>query len=279
MTPAAPATYAADVDAILATRHDNGADHWATPDGGLTKGGPFSTLEAPLLLLELGVDPGHEALRGAADAVWRAWREDGRFRTSPSGAIYPCHTINAARTLAALGHGDDERLARTFDHLLASLHTDGAWRCRKFSYGRGPETEASNPGPTLAALDALRLAGRAGAAPAGALELLLGHWTTRAPLGPCHYGIGTLFHQVEYPFATYTLFPWVHTLSWYPQARRDPRFLDALAVLQASLVDGRVVVQRVHRRLADLEFCRRGRPTALGTARYAEVLANLARDA
>jgi hypothetical protein len=49
--------YQPDVEAILATRHDNGADYWATPDRRLFKGGPFSTLEAPVLLVELGVDP------------------------------------------------------------------------------------------------------------------------------------------------------------------------------------------------------------------------------
>lgn len=267
--------YNADVEAILATRRDNGADFWATPDRRLSKGSPFSTLEAPALLMELGVDPSEEVLRGAAELLLSAWREDGRFRLSPSGAIYPCHTINAARVLSLLGYAADDRLHRTFDHLLGTLHDDGGWRCRKFSFGRGPETEFSNPGPTLAALDALRLAGLADSAPAGAVEVLLSHWVSRAPLGPCHFGIGTLFLQVEYPFGSYNLFHYVHVLSYYDQARHDPRFREALAVLQSKLVDGRIVVERVHRRLADLTFCHRGEPTELGTARYEEILANL----
>jgi hypothetical protein len=62
-----------------------------------------------------------------------------------------------------------------------------------------------------------------------AVDLLLEHWTTRAPLGPCHYGIGTLFLQVEYPFRTYNLFFWVYVLSFSPRARADPRFAEALA--------------------------------------------------
>ncbi len=33
--------YLADVDAILAHRHDNGADLWATEDKRLLKGSPF----------------------------------------------------------------------------------------------------------------------------------------------------------------------------------------------------------------------------------------------
>lgn len=265
----------ADIESILATRHDNGADFWATPDGRLAKGGPFSTLEAPALLMELGLDPSGEVLQGAAEVLWSAWREDGRFRLAPSGAIYPCHTINAVRALARLGHATDQRLQHSFDHLLATLHEDGGWRCKKFSFGRGPETEFSNPAPTLTALDALRLAGLADLAPAGAIEVLLGHWVSRAPLGPCHYGIGTLFLQVEYPFGSYNLFGYVHVLSHYAQARQDPRFREALAVLESRLVDGHIVVERVHRSLAGLTFCRKGEPSELGTARYDEIVSNL----
>ena len=178
--------------------------------------------------------------------------------------------------LSLLGYAPDDRLHRTFDHLLATLHDDGGWRCKKFSFGRGPETEFSNPGPTLAALDALHLAGLADSAPSGAVEVLLGHWVSRKPLGPCHYGIGTLFLQVEYPFGSYNLFGYVHVLSFYDQARQDPRFREALAVLESKLVEGRVVVERVHRRLSGLAFCRKGEPSELGTARYQEILANLA---
>ena len=273
---AVPAQYQADVEAIVATRHDNGADYWATPDRRLSKGGPFSTLQAPALLVELGVDPSEQVVRGAAELLLGEWREDGRFRLSPSGAIYPCHTIHAARVLCLLGYGNDQRLHRTLEYLLGTLHDDdGGWRCTKFSYGRGPETQFSNPWPTLAALDALRLAGRADAAPDGAIELLLNHWVTRAPLGPCHYGIGTLFLQVEYPFATYNLFSYLHTLSFYAQARNDPRFRAALAVLESTLVDGQIVVQRVHRVLANLAFWRKGQASEPATVRYQQILANL----
>lgn len=268
--------YRADVEAIVATRGDNGADFWATPDRRLAKGGPFSTVEAPALLVELGVDPAEEVLRGAAELLLSTWRQDGRFRLSASGAIYPCHTVNAARVLCLLGYASDDRVRGTFDHLLGALHDDGGWRCKKFSYGRGPETESSNPGPTLAALDALRLAGLTGSAPAGAVELLLEHWVSRAPLGPCHYGIGTLFMQIGYPFAGYNLFHYVHVLSFYDQAARDPRFREALAVLESTLVDGQIVVERVHRSLAGLAFCRKGEPSELGTARYQEIRVNLA---
>ena len=46
-------------------------------------------------------------------------------------------------------------------------------------------------------------------------------------------------------------------------------------VLQSRLVDGRIVVERVHRSLAALAFCRKGQPSELATARYSEILANV----
>ncbi len=275
MTVAQP--YQSDVDAILAKRYDNGADYWTTPDRRLLKGGPFSTLECAFMLLELGMEPSDLLLKETADLFFSSWREDGRFKLSPQGAIYPCHTINATNVLCHLGYAADSRLQRTIDHLLEIQHSDGGWRCNKFSFGRGPETEFSNPGPTLAALNAFRFTDLLNKEPAldRAVEFLLDHWTTRLPLGPCHYGIGTLFMQVEYPFANYNLFVYVYVLSFYDSARRDKRFLDAFGALESKVVDGKIVVERVNRKLAGLTFCKKGEPSDLGTMRYHEILKNL----
>ena len=142
-----PPQYQADAQAIIAYRHQNGADYWATPDGRLLKGGPFSTLECVSYLLELGMEPDDPLLRGAAALIWQAQRPDGRFRLSPSGAIYPCHTIHAAHALCLLGQGGDPRLGKTFRHLLDIQMAEGGWRCNKFSFGRGPETPVRQPAP------------------------------------------------------------------------------------------------------------------------------------
>jgi hypothetical protein len=269
--------YESDIRAILARRHDNGADFWATPDGKIQKGSPFTTLESACLLRELGVEASEPVLRDTAALIFSAQREDGRFRPAPSGAIYPCHTANAARTLCILGYAEDPRLQKTFEHLLAIQHTDGGWKCNKFSFGRGPETEFSNPGPTLTALDVFRFTPylNRSAALDRAVEFLLDHWTTRLPLGPCHYGIGTLFMQAAYPFGGYNLFFYVHALSFYDRAKGDPRFREALKALSEKLVDGKMIVERVVPKLAALEFCKKGRPSELATRRYREILQNL----
>jgi hypothetical protein len=151
--------YQADVEAILARRYDGGADLWTTPDKRLIKGSPFSALDSALLLLELGMNPSDPILKGIAELFFSSWREDGRFKLYPQGAIYPCHTIIAADLLCRLGYASDPRLRKTFAHLLDIQHSDGGWRCKKFSFGRGPETEFSNPGPTLTALNAFRFTG------------------------------------------------------------------------------------------------------------------------
>ncbi len=269
--------YAADIAAILARQGDNGGALWATADRRLLKGAPFSTLECVDYLLELGLSPADPPLPAAVQLILGAWRPDGRFRVYPQGAIYPCQTIWAALTLCRLGYAGDERLQATFRQLLADRWADGGWRCNKFSYGRGPETEASNPHPTLLALGLFRYA--SGSAQENALddavEFLLAHWVTRKPLGPCHYGIGSLFMQVEYPFRNYNLFYYVYVLSFYEKARRDERFMQAFEALRAKTRRGQIVVERVVPKLAKLEFCKKGEPSELATRRYREILQNL----
>lgn len=273
----AEAQYASDIEAILSRRYDNGDDLWATPDKRLLKGSPFSTLESMAYLSELGVKPDASPLKEATELLFSTWQQDGRFKLYPKGAIYPCQTIHAANVLAHMGYASDPKLEKTFQHLLDSQHVDGGWRCNKFSFGRGPETEFSNPLPTLSALDAFRFSDHPAKGPKldRAVEFLLEHWTIRKPIGPCHYGIGTLFMQVEYPFRTYNLFAYVHVLSFYSRARKDERFLQALEALQAKAVDGQIVIERVSPKLAGLSFCKKGEPSALATMRYLEIQKNL----
>ncbi len=272
--------YSSDVEAILSHRYDNGADLWTTPDKHLIKGAPFSTLESVAYLLELGIEADGPLLQEAAKLIFSTWHEDGRFKLSPQGAIYPCHTVHAAQVLCRMGYAEDARLQKTFRHLLDIQHTDGGWRCNKFSFGRGPETEFSNPLPTLNALNAFRLSNYFNNEPAldRAVDFLLEHWTVRKPIGPCHYGIGTLFMQIEYPFRSYNLFVYVYILSFYNRAREDKRFLEAFEALRSKMADGQIVVERVVPKLAGLSFCKKGKPSTLATMRYQEIVKNLERS-
>lgn len=276
-----PKRYQTDVEMILARRYDNGGDLWATADGRLGVGSPFSTLDCALMLSELGMVHSNPFLKRTAELIMSSWREDGRFRIAPKGAIYPCHTATVARTLCHLGYASDSRLKKTFDHLLEIQHADGGWRCNTYKFGRGPETAFSNPGPTLAALDAFRFAPLLNRDKHldKAVEFLLSHWVTRKPLGPCHFGIGSLFMKVEFPFFRYNLFFYVYVLSFYNKAKKDPRFLEALSNLESKLIDGKVVVENPNRKLAGFSFCKKGELSELATIRYREILKNIGRSA
>lgn len=269
--------YASDVKEILSHRYDLGADLWTTPDKRLIKGSPFSALECAAYLLELGVEPADALIQEVAALLWSAWQEDGRFKLYPQGSIYPCQTIHAASMLCHMGHVLDVRLHKTFLHLFDIQHTDGGWRCHKFSFGHGPETECSNPLPTLTALNAFRFTDYCNNEPRlnMAVEFLLEHWNIKSPIGPCHYGIGSRFMQIEYPFRNYNLFVYVYVLSFYDRAKKDHRFLEALDALQSKLVGGMIVVERVVPKLANLSFCQIGSPSALATRRYLEILNHL----
>jgi len=269
--------FLSDYKEILSHRYDNGADYWTTPNRQLIKGSPFSMLECITYLLELGMNPAEPIMKECTDIIFSTWREDGRFKLVPEGAIYPCHTAHAAEILGCMGYANDARLLRTFQHLLDAQYTDGGWRCNKFSFGRGPETEYSNPFPTLSVLNAFRFTDDCNKEPAldRAVDFLLHHWVIRKPIGPCHYGIGTLFMQVEYPFRNYNLFIYVYVLSFYNRAKEDKRFQEALDMLESKMVDGKIVVERVSPKLANLDFCKKNKTSRLATERYHEILRNL----
>ena len=268
---------AADVAVILSHRHDQGADWWTTPDRKLLKGAPFTTLESALYLMELGVTPQHEALEAVAQLIFDAWREDGRIKTAPSGGLYPCHTALAANVLCRMGYGNDARVKRTLAYFLDAQRPDGGWRCEKYSFGHSEETQYSTPYTTLVVLDLFRqIPGFEDDLRLDrAVAFLLAHWVIRRPIGPCHYGIGSRFMQVEYPMRGYGLFYYVYVLSFYARARSDERFQAALKALSAKTVSGEMVVERVVPKLSALTFCRKGRPSAGATARWREILQNI----
>lgn len=264
---------------LVGKRHANGGDFWATADGRWGVGSPFSTLDCGLMLAELGLDRSDPVARGIVDTLLACQTADGRIRPGPHLGVQPCHTANALRLLCRLLPADDPRLQASFDHLLAIPAEDGGWRCSVLKYGAGPDTDASNPGVTLAVLDAFRFrqALLDSAVAERAADSLLGHWTVRRPLGPCRYGIGARFLAVEYPFFRYNLFFYAYVLSFYPLARRHPALAEAMDVLRSKLVDGAAVIEHQKPGLKSSGLFGTGQPDPLATGRYLELLANLQR--
>ena len=198
---------------------------------------------------------------------------------TPSGGILPCHTAYAANLMCRLGYVYDERIQATLRYFLENPWDDGGWRCNKFSFGRGSETEHSNPLPALNILNAFRHSAYLNneAKLDRAVEFLLAHWTTRKPIGSCQYGMGSRFMQIEYPLWHYSLFQYVYMLSFYDRAKKDERFSEAFSALQGKLVDGMIIVERNVPKLSTLAFCKRGQASELATKRYREILTNLAK--
>jgi hypothetical protein len=266
--------YRSDLDFLLSIRHHLGGDYWTTEDLRVGKGSPFSARDVAIMLSELGYSREDDIIKGLATAIFKTWKPDGRFKISPSGAIYPCHTITALRVLCYLGYTDDERLQTTFDHLREIQHEDGGWRCNKVKMGKSPDMDRSNPGVTLEALDAFRHTAhlKKDKDLDKAVDFLLDHWEIRRPLGPCHFGIGTLFMQTEFPFLRYNLLYYCHTLSFYENALKDSRFKEVLGALKDKVVDGKIIVENPNRRLAKLSFCKKGEASDLATQRYKQIL-------
>lgn len=134
--------------------------------------------------------------------------------------------------------------------MLAKQAVDGGWRCATARQGQSPETDASNPGTTLWVLDACLFRDNnkqeAEALNQGA-AFLLDHWDSRAPLGPCAFGIGSRFLKTEFPFRRYNLFYYVYVLSHYDCAIGDTRFREALSVLKSQSVNDGLLVTAPHK--------------------------------
>jgi len=131
--------FTSDIEAILARRHDNGADFWATPKGKIYVGNPFSAITSLSMLHELDVPPEHEAVSGGLELILAASRDDGRIRVGPKSPMYPCYTAEAARTLCRFGLIEHEGVRRTAEYLLGATHESGGWRCSFSRFGKGPE--------------------------------------------------------------------------------------------------------------------------------------------
>ena len=269
--------YIADIEEILSRRFDLGADYWTTEDKRLLKGTPFSALNSALMLLELGMKPSEPILMEVANLFFGSWKEDGRFKLYPQGGIYPCQTAYAAYFLCRMGYASDARIQKTFEYFLETQYTDGGWRCKKFSFGRGPETEYSTPITTLTALNAFRFSEYLNNEPKlkEPVKFLLEHWNIRTPISPCHYGMGTRFMQVEYPLSDYNIFNYVYVLSFYNVAKNDKRFREAFNVLSSKLVNGKIIVEKNSQNLSKLTFCKKGEPSELATKRYNEIIKNI----
>ena len=264
----------ADIAPILARVHENCGPHWSRADGNTHAPAGFCTIDVLSVLGDLGATPGDAPeIAAAVDFLAGYQNDDGSFRYARRPTRLPCITADALGALGRLGLAATDMARAGFAWLAGQQQPDGGWRCATVRPGASPETDASNPGTTLYALDAFRFAALPADRAAAAVAFLLDHWDSRAPLGPCTFGIVARFLKVEYPFLRYNLFFYVHTLAHYPAARSDPRFRAALERLRSKLKAGRLAVETPHRAWAALPFGASGAQHAALDARWAEIVA------
>ena len=188
-----------------------------------------------------------------------------------------CQTAYAAYLLCSMDYASDNRIQKTFQHFLESQYTDGGWRCKKYSFGRDPETEYSTPMTTLTVLNAFRFSKYLNKESKldKPVDFLLKHWNIKTSISPCHYGIGSRFMQIEYPMSDYNIFQYVYVLSFYKRARNDKRFKEVFDILSSKLVDKKIIVERNSPNLKNFSFCKRSEPSELATKRYNEIIKNI----
>ncbi len=269
--------YKNDIAFIMSKRHVNGGDLWMGEDNNLGKGSPFSTKDVSIILMELGFTKKDLIVKDIAKIIFEHQQPDGRFKISKSGAIYPCHTIGCLRVLCNLGYAKDKKLKITFEHLFSTQEEDGGWKCNKFSFGKGPDTNYSNPGPTLEALDAFRFIDTTNRKEQinKALEFLLRHWDLKKPIGPCLFGIGTLFNKTEFPFFRYNIFYYTYVLSFYKKANSNKRFKEVYKILESKLQNGKMIVENPNRQLATMDLCFKDHTSDLATKRFNVIKNNI----
>jgi hypothetical protein len=87
-----------------------------------------------LVLADLGVTRETPEVR-ASCKLWmdRLQKSDGGFGVDGGSSAHVCVTGNAARALLRLGYGDDPRVRRALDWLVADADPKGGWSC----YGSG----------------------------------------------------------------------------------------------------------------------------------------------
>lgn len=170
-----------------------------------------------------------------------------------------------------------QEIKKTFEHILSTQENDGGWKCNKFSFGKGPETKHSNPWPTLEALDTFRFIDKSVAKKQinSTVEFLLSHWDYKNPIGPCLFGIGTLFNKTEFPFFRYNLFYYTYVLSFYEKAKGDKRFKEAYKLLESKLQNNKMLIENPNRKLAKMDFCFKGSISDIATKRFNEIKKNL----
>lgn len=267
------------IETLLDRQAVNGGPFWSRQDGDIHAPAGFSTIDVVNAAGEFGGRADEvPALEQAAKFLLDYQNSDGSFSYSKRKSKLPCMAARILGGLGRIGLDGNGVLASSYQWLSDTQSPDGGWRCATVKRGVSEATDASNPGTTLYVLDAFRFwpdNARQFDQLARAVEFVLARWQTRVPLGPCNFGIGSRFMQVEYPFLRYNLFFYVYVLSHYVCCRTDSRFLAAFEMLESNVKNDQMIVAKPHRSWADMGLVQAGQANEFASQRWREIVENL----
>jgi len=267
-----------EIESIIERQNENGGKFWSREDGNIHAPNGFSTIDCLNVLGELGADINdYPVLSQAFDFVLKYQLKDGFFKYSKSSSKLPCITARILSSFSRLSVHNDLRLVKSYKALLEAQWNDGGWRCATVKIGKSFLTDASNPGTTLHVLDAFRFRKNTKKDISQlnkGIDFLLQHWDIRQPIGPCGFGMGTRFFQLEYPFLRYNLFYYVYILSFYKSSMRSKNFQKAYQLLAEKTNNGKIIPDNPHRAWRKYNFAKKGKVSELGTTRWEEIINN-----
>jgi hypothetical protein len=179
---------------------------------------------------------------------------------------YICLSHVMTYALARFGYLDDPRLRRAYDYIADWQRLDGGWHPTEACLPGGErQKDESCPFGTVNVLRAV------GANPdlieseiaRRAVEFVLTCWERREePYRPVGFGMGTTFDKLQCPFVQHQLLKTVDTLSIFPAAMDDERYLDMLAaVTEKQSSEGLFTPQGINKPYAEFDFGQKKEPS------------------
>ncbi|MCA9931097.1 MAG: hypothetical protein KC419_21580 [Anaerolineales bacterium] len=180
---------------------------------------------------------------------------------------YICISHVMTYALARFGYLDDPRVQAAYDCLESWQTHDGGWHPNEKNRPGGvQENEPSCPFGTVNILRAISANPALRDSPIAerAVENVLTLWQRRAePYRPVGFGMGTTFNKLQYPFVQHQLLKTVDTLSNFPSALQDERFVEMVtAVTAKQSPDGTFTTEGINKPYAGFDFGQKKQPSA-----------------